>query len=177
MPIKLRCPLTKRDHMKPYTLVVCALYISTRFKDLHESFFFSFLFLGGGGLGTMAPYNLFIETTYYNITQHVKHVLFLILIELTPTLSSTLSTNWDLSKNLHLVLSFKNQKNYTKYGIYVTLVTFWMTFLMNNWEILSWMMDEFMHWPKPYLLLLATFDEILSWKIEIWIKKSLGKWQ
>ena len=125
----------------------------------------------------MAPYNLFIETTYYNITQHVKHVLFLILIELTPTLSSTLSTNWDLSKNLHLVLSFKNQKNYTKYGIYVTLVTFWMTFLMNNWEILSWMMDEFMHWPKPYLLLSATFDEILSWKIEIWIKKSLGKWQ
>jgi hypothetical protein len=25
--------------------------------------------------------------------------------------------------------------------------------------------------PKPYLLLLATCDEILSWIIEIWIKK------
>jgi hypothetical protein len=36
------------------------------------------------------------------------------------------------------------------------------------------MMDEFIHWPKPRLLLLATCDEILSWMIEIWVEKSLG---
>jgi hypothetical protein len=32
------------------------------------------------------------------------------------------------------------------------------------------MMDEFIHWLKPYLILLATCDEILSWMIEIWMK-------
>ena len=32
------------------------------------------------------------------------------------------------------------------------------------------MMDEFIHWPKPYLLLSATSDEILSWMIEIHMK-------
>jgi hypothetical protein len=32
------------------------------------------------------------------------------------------------------------------------------------------MMDEFILWPKPYILLLATCDEILSWMIEIWMK-------
>ena len=32
------------------------------------------------------------------------------------------------------------------------------------------MMDEFIHWPQPYLLLLATSDEILSWMIENWMK-------
>jgi hypothetical protein len=37
-------------------------------------------------------------------------------------------------------------------------------------EILSWMMDEFIHWPKHCLVLLATCDEILSWMIETWIK-------
>ena len=35
------------------------------------------------------------------------------------------------------------------------------------------MMDEFIHWPKPYLLLSATCDEILSWMIEIWMKNHL----
>jgi hypothetical protein len=34
------------------------------------------------------------------------------------------------------------------------------------------MMDEFMHWPKPYLLS-ATCDKILSWLIEIWLKNHL----
>ena len=29
-------------------------------------------------------------------------------------------------------------------------------------QILSWMMNEFIHWPKPYLLMSATHDEILS---------------
>ena len=33
-------------------------------------------------------------------------------------------------------------------------------------------MDEFIHFPKPYLLLLAACDEILSWMIEVWIKIS-----
>ena len=32
------------------------------------------------------------------------------------------------------------------------------------------MMDVFIHWPKPYLLLAATCDAILSWMIEIWMK-------
>jgi hypothetical protein len=39
--------------------------------------------------------------------------------------------------------------------------------------IFSWMMDEFNHWPKPYLLLSATYDGILSWMIEIWMKNQL----
>ena len=34
-------------------------------------------------------------------------------------------------------------------------------------------MDEFIHWPKPYLLLSATCDEILSWMIEIWMENNL----
>ena len=32
------------------------------------------------------------------------------------------------------------------------------------------MMDEFIHWPKPYVLLSTTCDEILSWVIEIQMK-------
>ena len=32
------------------------------------------------------------------------------------------------------------------------------------------MMDAFIHWPKPYLLLPTTCDEILSWMIEIWME-------
>ena len=35
-------------------------------------------------------------------------------------------------------------------------------------QILSWLMDEFIHGPKPYLLLPTTCDEILSWMIAIW---------
>ena len=35
------------------------------------------------------------------------------------------------------------------------------------------MVDEFIHWPKPYLLLSITCNEILSWMIEIWMKKHL----
>ena len=31
-------------------------------------------------------------------------------------------------------------------------------------------MIEFIHWPKPYLLLSETCDELLSWMIEIWMK-------
>ena len=31
-------------------------------------------------------------------------------------------------------------------------------------------MDEFIHWPKPFRLLSATCDEILSWMIGIWMK-------
>ena len=43
-------------------------------------------------------------------------------------------------------------------------------FLLISEQIGSWMMDEFIHWPKPDLLLSATCDEILSWMIEIWMK-------
>ena len=38
-------------------------------------------------------------------------------------------------------------------------------------------MDEFNHWPKPYLLLSETCEAILSWTIEILDEKSLGRWQ
>ena len=38
---------------------------------------------------------------------------------------------------------------------------------------MSWMMDEFIHWPKPYLLLSATCEEILPWMIEICMKNHL----
>ena len=31
------------------------------------------------------------------------------------------------------------------------------------------MMDEFIRWPKPFLLFLATCDELVSWMIEIWM--------
>ena len=34
-------------------------------------------------------------------------------------------------------------------------------------------MDEFIYWPKPYILLSTTFDEILSWRIEYWMKNHL----
>ena len=37
-------------------------------------------------------------------------------------------------------------------------------------QILLWMMHEFIHWPKPYLLLPTTCDELLSWMIKIWMK-------
>ena len=40
-------------------------------------------------------------------------------------------------------------------------------------KLLSWMMGEFIHWPKHYLLLFATCDKILSWVIEIWMKNHL----
>ena len=35
------------------------------------------------------------------------------------------------------------------------------------------MTDEFIHWPKPYLLLSATCDEILSGMIDIWMRNHL----
>jgi hypothetical protein len=34
------------------------------------------------------------------------------------------------------------------------------------------MMDEFVHWPKSYLLLSATFDEIFPWMIEFWMRQA-----
>jgi hypothetical protein len=40
-------------------------------------------------------------------------------------------------------------------------------------EIVSWTMDEFIHWSKPYLLLSATCDEILSWILDVWMKDHL----
>ena len=62
----------------------------------------------------------------------------------------------------------------------VTMVTFQLTSLMNRQtlgakiqSILSWMMDEFIHWPKPYLLLSTTCDEILSWMIAICMENHL----
>ena len=79
----------KSDHIKPYTLVVVHCTFT---RALRRAGVFFWAGEREGGLGTMAPYNMFMETTSYNITQHVMHVLFLILIKLTPTLPSTLST-------------------------------------------------------------------------------------
>jgi hypothetical protein len=36
------------------------------------------------------------------------------------------------------------------------------SFLSSREEILSWMMDEIIHWPKPYFLLSTICAEILS---------------
>ena len=36
--------------------------------------------------------------------------------------------------------------------------------------MLSWMMDDFIHWSKPYLLLSKTCDEILPWIIKNWMQ-------
>ena len=44
---------------------------------------------------------------------------------------------------------------------------------MNSLQILSCMMDEFIHWLKPYLLLSATCDDILSRMMEIWMENQL----
>ena len=55
----------------------------------------------------------------------------------------------------------------------VTMVSFQMTLMISE-QILPWMIDDFIHWPKPYLLLSATCDEILSWMIEKLDEKSLG---
>ena len=35
------------------------------------------------------------------------------------------------------------------------------------------MMDEFIHWPKPYLLLSTTCDEILPWMLTFWMENHL----
>ena len=35
------------------------------------------------------------------------------------------------------------------------------------------MMDDFIHWTKPYMLLSSTSDEILSWMTKIWMKAHL----
>ena len=45
---------------------------------------------------------------------------------------------------------------------------------MNKWtNILSWMMDEFIHWSKPTLIFSASCDEMLSWMIGIYMKNHL----
>jgi hypothetical protein len=35
------------------------------------------------------------------------------------------------------------------------------------------MMNEFIHWLTPYLLLSSTCDEMLSWMIEVWMNNQL----
>ena len=46
-------------------------------------------------------------------------------------------------------------------------------FLWMSLQILSWMMDEFIHWPKPYLLFSTSCDEIMLWIIKICMKNHL----
>ena len=46
-------------------------------------------------------------------------------------------------------------------------------FLWISGQICSWVLDEFIHWPKPYLLLSTTCDAILSWMMEIEMKIQL----
>ena len=69
--------------------------------------------------------------------------------------------------------------HYTNYDIqchmvfYITMVTFHMTLLMNKQTNIVMDVDEFLHWPKPYLLLSTICDEILSWMMEIWMTNPL----
>ena len=58
---------------------------------------------------------------------------------------------------------------------YITIVTFRMAFLMKKWTniVMDYGWVEFIHWPKPYLSLSATCDEILSWMIEMWMRDYL----
>ena len=92
-----------------------------------------------------------------------------------------------------------HKPNYNKYDVLchmvfcVTIVNISMTLFMYKWTN-SVMDDEWVrplvwnhldvlslpltfaasqtsfHWPKPYLLLSSTCDEILSWMIQIWMK-------
>ena len=55
----------------------------------------------------------------------------------------------------------------------VTMVTVRMTFLIFRYTNIVIEMDEFIHWPKPNLLLLATCDEMLLQMIDNWMKNHL----
>ena len=58
---------------------------------------------------------------------------------------------------------------------YVTMVTFWMSFLCISEQLLSLMMDEFIHWPKHDLLVSTTCVEMLPWIMENLDEIPLGK--
>ena len=66
-----------------------------------------------------------------------------------------------------------------------SVIWYWMSlwqlcgwhFLRISEQMLSWMMDEFIDWPKPCLLLSATCGWMLSWMIKLWMKNSLRKRQ
>ena len=51
------------------------------------------------------------------------------------------------------------------------MVNVWMTLLMN--KCTSALMDVCIYWPKPYLLLSSSCDEMLSWMLETWMKNHL----
>ena len=53
------------------------------------------------------------------------------------------------------------------------MVTFSMTLLMNKYTNIVMDDDEFIHWPKPFLLLSVICDVILTWMIEIWMQNHL----
>ena len=80
---------------------------------------------------------------------------------------------------MHILTNIKlknhklRQELSVSYGILCHYGNFWMTPLMNSLQIVSWIMDEFIHWPKPHPLLSATCDEILAWTIEIGMKNHL----
>ena len=82
---------------------------------------------------------------------------------------------WYIEYNLLSTLDYvlRSMHNYLIWY----LVPLWWLFgwhlLWISEQILSWMIDEFIHWPNPYLLLSATCDNILSWMIEIWMKNHL----
>ena len=66
------------------------------------------------------------------------------------------------SQKLHLVWVFS-----------VIVCLFIDNSLERSEQILSRMMDEFIHWPKPCLLLSTTCDGILSWMFEVWMMNHL----
>ena len=59
------------------------------------------------------------------------------------------------------------------------MVAFWMTLLMNKWtkRCHGWMMDWFLRWPKPYLLMSRAWGEVLLWMIVVNLDEdSRGLW-
>ena len=72
-------------------------------------------------------------------------------------------------------------ENYIKYNIqccmvfYVNMVTSWMILLME--QILSRMMDEFMHWPKPCLLVSGPLLLVPPPPWGTWLRRKWMQWK
>ena len=64
-------------------------------------------------------------------------------------------------------------QRYTKYDIQCHMLFNVTIYGDISVQILSWVMDEFFHWPNPYLLLPSTCVEHMSWMIESSLKNHL----
>lgn len=97
------------------------------------------------------------------------------------TTYQTYHITWNIPERWEKVVPTTNTSwwSHTKYGILchivlnVTMVTFRMALSMNKWKNVVRMMNEFIYWPKPNLLLSTTSNGMLSHMIEIWMKNDL----